>query len=333
MTKILSGLLLLLTIVVGWNISLSGTIPSTTLESKPIEAANSVSMGEVPDFLSRLSLLPVTPKSPPLIAIVIENHEDARPFQKGLDHALFISEFLVEGFISRFVALFSITDLPETVGPVRSLRPYFVDALQSWTSLFLYAGGSPEALEHIQQTTIPHINGLFLPEHFIRNPAISEPHNVFLSKKAMMDLLTRSPQTNKHSLNLPRGPLSSDQSIREIRVNFFNPVHNVRFTYDPPTASYIRMNGVIETGTSPRNILMIQAPIKNVGSYGRLDIPLEGTGSLLLFQSGKMSTGIWQKDSADKPFSFVDQQNQILPFANGQIWMMVLETLERVRWE
>lgn len=329
LTKILSGLLLVITIVVGINIFR----PQSSLPVSSDSPSDPTPIQQTPDFLARLPLVPFQSDDSPLIAIVIENHEDARPFQKGLDHAVLIGEFLVEGFISRFVALFSATDLPDTVGPVRSLRPYFIDALSPWTSFFLYAGGSPDALETIERSTIPHINGLFFPEHFIRNASIAEPHNLFVPKNAILDLIKTSPLTNSTSLIFDRGPISSDQPIQEIRVNFFNPDHNVIFTYNPLTASYKRINGIVETTTAPQNILILEAPINGIGSYGRLDIPLHGTGNLLLFQSGRMTTGTWEKAASSQPFVFMHTNNQPLLLANGQIWMMVLETLERVKWE
>lgn len=327
MIKIFSGLLFFLITIVGIKIFPSGMIvPDTqqppSRESPPQESS----------FLTRLPLLPNTSASPPLIAVVIENHEQARPFQRGLDRAVLISEFLVEGLISRFVALFAINNLPEYIGPVRSIRPYFIDALEPWTSLFLYAGGSPDALEKIEQTHTPHINGLFLPKHFIRFPAIAEPHNLFLPKNAIIDLIKNSSLTNRDPLMFSREPMSSDRYAQKIHVNFFNPDHNVTFTYDQMTASYIRMNGSIQTNTAPQNILILEAPIKRVASYGRLDIPLHGTGTLLFFQSGKMMEGRWQKNVTE-PFVFTDISNKPLPFSNGQIWMMVLETLDRVKWE
>lgn len=338
LAKLLSGLLLILTIVVGWNIFIVGSF--TSKQQKPESAATSSAL-EDPllhptsqiDTITRLSLMPALSLPAPLIAVVVENHQDARPFQKGLDRAVLISEFLVEGLISRFVALFSVTDLPESIGPVRSLRPYFIDALQPWTSLFLYAGGSPDALEQIKKNGIPHINGLFLPEDFIRNTSIAEPHNLFLGKNAVLHLIKTSPLTSNAPFSFARGPLISDQQTQKISVNFFNPDHNVTFTYNPLTASYKRQNGTVTTDAVPNNILILEAPIRTIMEYGRLDIPIQGTGSLLLFQSGKVAPGMWQKNAPGDPFVFVDQTDKPLPFANGQIWMMVLETLDRVKWE
>ena len=59
------------------------------------------------------------------IQVSIDNAAPARP-QSGLSAADIIFEYPVEGSITRIQAIF-YTKLPETVGPVRSARPYFVD--------------------------------------------------------------------------------------------------------------------------------------------------------------------------------------------------------------
>src|SRR3989338_1831670 len=71
---------------------------------------------------------PLNRRSRPTVAVMIENHQEARPEHQWLEGALLIEEFLVESGITRFAVLFDAEDLPERIGPVRSLRPYFVDA-------------------------------------------------------------------------------------------------------------------------------------------------------------------------------------------------------------
>ena len=64
------------------------------------------------------------PPSPSfLVGVMIDNHEDAMPHQRGLEKALLIEEQFVEGFITRFAAVFDAADLPEQTGPIRSVRP------------------------------------------------------------------------------------------------------------------------------------------------------------------------------------------------------------------
>ena len=99
------------------------TLPPTdvpTLERRTFSLAP-------PQFLLRLSLFPSATRKRSLVWVIIENHENARPYHQGLEKALFVEEFFVEGMITRFLAMFDTADLPPFIGPVRSLRPYFVD--------------------------------------------------------------------------------------------------------------------------------------------------------------------------------------------------------------
>ena len=63
----------------------------------------------------------------PVAAVKVENTDDARP-QAGLDRADIVYEELVEGGITRFIAMYHCDDAP-VVGPVRSARTTDPDVL------------------------------------------------------------------------------------------------------------------------------------------------------------------------------------------------------------
>src|SRR4051794_16109395 len=71
---------------------------------------------------SPLTGLPVMGKVPvhPVIAVKIDNSSSSAP-QVGLGSAEMVTEELVEGGITRLAAFF-YTGIPDTVGPVRSMR-------------------------------------------------------------------------------------------------------------------------------------------------------------------------------------------------------------------
>jgi hypothetical protein len=297
----------------------------------------------ISNVLFRLSLSPSSPQQKRYVGIIIENHEDARPFQVGLDRAVVIEEFLVEGFISRFLAIFKENDLPYKVGPIRSLRPYFVDSTIPWVDMLLYAGGSPQALEKINtQTDVIHYNGLALEKEFVRNELIAEPHNLFISKTAIQYLFdrdstqkeNRSAQTLKNVFNTDHQPATRTLTTsHKIFINFFNPLHNVEYTYDLLSNSYIRKNGQEISSAQPKNILILEAPVKSIGEYGRLNIPLTGSGRAVFFKSGVVQHAHWKKSSDTESFVFTDTGGSSLVFNDGQTWITVLDTLEKVRWE
>jgi hypothetical protein len=307
-------------------------------------------------FLSRLPLFPYRDKQKQLIALIIENHEDARPHQRGLNDALFIAEFLVEGFISRFAAIFSLDDLPQEIGPLRSLRPYFTDAVAPWTSALLFAGGSPEALDQVQRTPeIAYMNVLALSEsQTLRKDGVPAPHDLFITHEQLRKLAEEMLITQNTFPPYLVGPSESKEGAKVIRLNFLNPMHNVTYAFNPFFSSYTRTNGDIVSDAHPKNLLILEAPIESIGEYGRLHIPLEQGGRALLFRGGTITQGHWgharnessvssvsqgdgeEKDSGSlplpPPFTFTDSSGNPLRFARGQTWMTVLPTLERVEW-
>ena len=63
----------------------------------------------------------------PSLAAKIDNHEEARP-QYGLDRTDIVFEELVEGGLTRYVAVWH-SDIPDEIGPVRSIRPMDPDII------------------------------------------------------------------------------------------------------------------------------------------------------------------------------------------------------------
>lgn len=292
-------------------------------------------------ILSRFALLPGA-RQPVPFAVVIENHEDARVHQTGLQDALMVQEFLVEGFISRFVALFNANALPREIGPARSLRPYFLDGIKPWARTVYHAGGSPEALERVTEGEEFFARNLlyFDDENketgSLRKKGVPAPHDLFLRKKVLKSFLSEVPTSYKKPAEWPPFPVGTPEggeSAQSLRVNFFNVLHTVYFEYLPLAQKYKRTNGKVVSDARPANVLILEVPIDYIGAYGRLFMTLEGSGSAQLFHSGKMWPVRWSRGSDSEPFKITDAAGAEVPFAHGQIWMMVLPTLERVSWE
>ena len=77
------------------------------------------------------------------MAVMIENHSDARP-QSGLQNADIVYEAVAEGGITRFMGIFycgavSGAATKYDVGPVRSARTYFLDLTSEYADYPLYA--------------------------------------------------------------------------------------------------------------------------------------------------------------------------------------------------
>ncbi len=289
--------------------------------------------------LSRLSMFPLFHRGPVPIAVMIENHEDARPHQEGMQNALMVQEFLVEGFISRFVVLLDSHNLPLTIGPVRSLRPYFLDAVLPWTRTVFHAGGSPEALDRVQNGSEFYARNLLYFDDesgSLRSRDVAPPHNLFMQKSFLEGLLAEVPESYTTTSDWPPYPVGTPEggeSAYAISINFFSSLHNVQYEYLPLAQKYQRTNGATVSKARPSTVVLLEVPINNIGEYGRLTMSLLGSGKAQVFHSGMVYEGRWIHESLKEPISIVDENGNDIPFARGQIWETILPTLERVQWE
>lgn len=77
-------------------------------------------------------------------AIMINNAPVARPVQSGLQDAYIIYEMIVEGGVTRYMALF-LDQNTERIGSVRSARHYYIDYALENDAVYVHHGRSPQA--------------------------------------------------------------------------------------------------------------------------------------------------------------------------------------------
>lgn len=82
--------------------------------------------------------------STPAFCVQIPNGNDGGRPQAGLTHAGIVFEAIAEANITRFAAVFQNTDT-SAIGPIRSLRPYYLDWDTPFDCTVVHAGGSDEA--------------------------------------------------------------------------------------------------------------------------------------------------------------------------------------------
>ena len=89
-------------------------------------------------------------------AVMINNHRDARPLQSGLQDAYIIYEMIVEGGITRYMALF-LDQNTERIGSIRSARHYFLDYALENDAIYVHHGNSPQALSDFGKLGVDRI--------------------------------------------------------------------------------------------------------------------------------------------------------------------------------
>ena len=120
--------------------------------------------------------------------VIIENSENARP-QSGLASADILYETLAEGGITRFFALYQ-QEYPKIIGPVRSIRPYFIDIAKEYNVPFIHCGGSEEALNEISSdSSLMSLNEIQQGSYFWRDNLRVAPHNLYTSSNNILEYI------------------------------------------------------------------------------------------------------------------------------------------------
>lgn len=102
-----------------------------------------------------VSIVDVNSKSRPF-AVMINNISTARPLQSGLQDAYIMYEIIVEGGITRYLALFLDTNT-ERIGSIRSARHYYLDYALENDAIYVHHGQSPQAQSDFSALKIDRI--------------------------------------------------------------------------------------------------------------------------------------------------------------------------------
>ena len=89
-------------------------------------------------------------------AVMINNIGVARPLQSGLQDAYIIYELIVEGGITRYMALFLDQDTAR-IGSIRSARHYYLDYALENDAIYVHHGQSPQAQSDFSELGVDRI--------------------------------------------------------------------------------------------------------------------------------------------------------------------------------
>ncbi len=269
------------------------------------------------------------------IAIVVENYTPIRHQQTGLEDAAIVYEAPAEGGITRFLAIYDGRPV-ESIGPVRSARPYFITWASEVRGAFTHVGGSPDALNNLKKNfRVFNIDEFSDYITIWRNNKYLAPHNAFTSIGKIAERLSKAKY--HHPLKSPRFIFKDDGApgdIRTITLDFSITPYGVKYVYDSADNKYTRYNGgKLHHDIKPTNILVQFVDTEVLDSVGRLRIQTHGTGNALVFRDGKVIEGTWEKDasinSEDQDISeswtkFFDKEGNEIELNRGQVWIEVV---------
>lgn len=267
------------------------------------------------------------------IMVLVNNHPKARP-QSGLAEADLVYEILAEGEVTRLVAIFQ-SQQPAVIGPVRSIRPYYIEIGAGLDAVMVHAGGSPEALETLSRSDYAYINEISSSAYFWREKFRQAPHNLYTStqliEQAMADKGMLSTSHLPQFSFLPEGAkLSGGERAKEIEVTF-HPLYRVSYTYDDRKGAYLRftegephLDLTTDQQLQATNLLVLAARHRVLDSEGRRQVDVTGPGDGYLFQQGTVRQVRWKR-SGGVIRAFLDEaMSEEAPLFPGNTWINII---------
>jgi hypothetical protein len=261
-------------------------------------------------------------------AIIIENSPDARP-QSGLKQSGVVYEAIAEGGITRFLTLHQ-QDKPQLIGPVRSLRPYYVDWLAPYNASVAHVGGSAVALAEIRNGSYRDIDQFFNGGSYWRSTDRYAPHNVYTSFERLDALNASKGYTTSSFTGFSRvdGKPAEVPTATSISIGISGPLYNSTYAYDKASNTYLRSQAGEphldrEDGQiAPSVVIALKVDMSRIFEDGyRENITTIGSGGAVIFQNGVAQEVTWHKPDRNTGITFTDAEGKDVPLVRGQTWI------------
>ena len=284
-----------------------------------------------------------TPKPPPVAALTglpdpsgaslgrcaltvkIENDPPARP-QSGINEADVVYDEVIDGGITRLVAMYN-SKVPETVGPVRSVRPIDPKLVYPVAGVFAYSGGVPENVAAIK--AVPGVVAIDENdrEALFRTKDRQPPRNLYAKGPVLFERCPK-PQAPQPLFQYrgPKDPAPVGDPVQTANVDV-SPDKGFAVDYAWNGTGFARsMSGkpyVDRAGAqvvAANVIVMFLQWDGAVGSFNAEGITT-GTGDALVLTNGVAIKAKWNRPALEKAATFTDAAGKPIALTPGSTWV------------
>ena len=261
-------------------------------------------------------------------AVMINNLHVARQMHSGLQDAYIIYEIIVEGGITRYMAIFEGDKDIDRIGPVRSSRHYFLDYVLENDAIYVHNGYSPQAGTDFGKLGIDRIEAEAPKTGVRENPLkLAREHTLFTSTKLLNENGVGKKRTEKKekgtllSYSVKPVDVASVEGAKEankVKIPYSNS-YRTSYEYDPENKVYKRyVNEKAHTDYRTKNqytfknIITYQVKNNNISSpdgyQGRQEIHNIGSGEGYYITEGYAIPIKWSKESrsAKTKYTYLD---------------------------
>lgn len=272
----------------------------------------------------------------PVLVVKIDDTAPAHP-QIGLENADVIYVEQVEAGLTRLAAVFS-SSLPPLIGPVRSARISDIDIFAQYGKIaFAYSGAQTKMLPLIAEANWIDLGAQHEPPSiFTRDSSRPAPVNMVLKPQALLDRAKSRGATpvTAASVGWTFGDLpEGGKPIKSVLVRWPASRYDIAWTGKNFALSQDGRPEVSAAGPgySPSTVVIQMVPIhpsefkdRHGGVTPKSEVV--GTGKAYVLRDGRIFTVTWSRPSATSPTSWTLADGSAMPFARGQVWVMLADS-------
>ena len=291
------------------------------------------------------------------IAIMTDNNVNAQP-QSNLNLAYIVYEIIVEGNETRLMPVFKGVPDDTMLGPVRSVRHYFLDYMNENDAVCAHLGQSPQAESDIKIYKMDDINGQVYDTGrsrtstslFWRENHKKAPHNAYTSigslRKIMEDKGFETTSDAESILNYVAEEVTlngeNDVVANTVTIPYASS-HKVKYVYDEETGRYTRYSkGRLQkdeaTGEEITTKNIIITYIYNYGlddgeNKGRQTLNNVGEANGYYITNGKAKRIVCKKDSRTKATVYSDEFGNEIEVNDGNTFINICPVDAEITFE
>lgn len=284
------------------------------------------------------------------IAVMINNNKAVWGYQAGIQDAYITYEMIVEGGITRMMAVFKDKNT-ERIASVRSSRHYYLDYALENDAIYVHYGWSPKAENDISKLKVNNINGiteLSGKDGFWRVKDKARPHNAVTSTKNILNMATKkgykTTSEEKSVLNYVEDEveLESDITANTVKIPY-STLHSVEYKYNKEKKVYERYargerqkDWDSKDGIDTKNIIVTFAKnteLKDGENKDRQDLEDVGVLNGYYITNGKAIKIKCEKLSRTAKTVYKDLAGEVIDVNDGNTFVQICPIDSKVTFE
>lgn len=271
------------------------------------------------------------------IAVMINNISTVWGYQSGLQDAYIVYEMIVEGGISRLMAVYKDVNT-ERIGSVRSSRHYFLDYVLENDAIYTHVGGSDQALSDIRYLKLADLDGSTIWRDKSLN--LSSEHTAFTSIDKILEQANkkkyRTTTEQKLLLNysidqIDLSTINGAKEAKEVYISYSSG-KSTSFTYDEKTRTYKRFQNnkahidyVTKEQYTAKNIITYQVANSTIpgDTKGRQTLSTIGNGEGYYISNGYAIPITWEKKSRESQTIYRYMDGSELKVNDGNTYIQI----------